>query len=126
MISFLFFIKITTGDGGNFLYNKVALRRRNKVVKMDLKDLCKFHVQRCSSRLSKNSLELIEDLEIEQLERISKLKDIVPSEFHGYIDQFVLFTEEKKSHIRKRTLDNGGTFIREIFSELDKYKIDLK
>lgn len=92
----------------------------------DVKDFFGFHLKRHSARMSRELLELIEDLEAEQIEHSEKLKFSLPEKYHNNVDQYFLLTEQRKQRIRKRILDSGGNFVREILLEIDKLDIKLK
>ncbi len=92
--------------------------------KISFKELLEFQIRRHSSRYSKNLLILIEDLQKEHSLNIDRAKEIIPPEHRGVLDQLNILSDGKVSHIRKRILDNGGDFVRDMEFELKNYKVD--
>ena len=85
-----------------------------------------FQVNRHSNRLSRGLLNFLEDIRAENEQNIARLKYIIPEEFHSCLDQANVFDENKMQHLRKRILDNGGDFTRDILAELDHYEVQIK
>lgn len=92
----------------------------------EIKDLFKFQLTRHTNRLSKNILNFLEDVQIEQKSSIDRMLKIVPEEYHDLISQSNIFNNEKLERLRKRILDYGGDFVRDMLNEADFYDIQLK
>jgi len=92
--------------------------------KNSFKELLEFQIRRHSSRYSRNLLVLIEDLREEHSLSISRAKETIPLEYHGVLDQLNILSSGKVSHIRKKILDNGGDFVRDVEYELKNYKVN--
>lgn len=89
-------------------------------------ELLKFQIVRHANRLSRNSLNFLEDIKGEQEVNIQQLLKKVPEEYHDIILQANVFNEERMERFRKRILDNGGDFTRDMISELENFDMHFK
>ena len=69
----------------------------------NLKDLFEFQIRRNTNRLCRSLLMTLEDINAEE----------------------EILSQKRMSHLRKRVLDHGNDFIRDLISEVKNYRIDL-
>lgn len=86
------------------------------------KEIFSFQVQRTISALSKNFLNILEDL-AEEYDRRLDFKGTDFGEKNYPPEDFL--NDNHFSHLRKRILDRGGDAARELSQEIEKYKINL-
>lgn len=91
-----------------------------------MNELLKFRVRRHSACLCKTALEFVEDMIFENEIKIKRVKDLFAPELHQKIDEKLRIDSEKIERFRKRILDQGGDFNREISLELANYDLSLK
>lgn len=89
------------------------------------RDILAFQIERTVASLCKNFLYILEDLQQEHNSHFQKLLDGLPSEYQNIIIQADYFDKDKFSHLRKRILDKGGEFTRDLEEELNKYKVEV-
>ena len=92
----------------------------------NFRELLDFQIRRHSARYSKGTLTFLEDLQRDHECSIERAKLVIPKEYHDILDQLLVLTDSKMGHIRKRILDNGGDFVRDIQSELENYDVSHK
>ena len=77
------------------------------------------------SNLFKAMLSLLEDMKVDHDFHYEKLYQNIPKEHHNVISAANHFTPEKVAWIRKRILDAGNESIRNLYSEIDNYKVSF-
>ena len=68
---------------------------------------------------------MLEDLQKEHQIHFSKLKRNLPEDYTSLLDQADYFDEDKRQHLRKRTLDIGNETIRNLEGELENFTISF-
>ena len=84
-----------------------------------------FQINRNFKLLLKNFLELFEDNYNQHDIMIAKMKEVIPAEYHVAIDNCNYLTANRRSYLRKRTLDAGNDRLREVEDFSDKFEVDF-
>ena len=91
--------------------------------KNDLKVLVLYQVKRYITKLYKNHLTQLEDIQQEQLASVDKVRDLVTDDFIKMLD---VMDAQKHGYYRKKTLDAGNETVREIEALLENFEFKLK
>lgn len=93
---------------------------------MEAKDFLCDRFNGNTKHLFKGFLVLIEDLHAENQIAFSKLKNNLPKEYSGLIDQANYLDEGKMQYLRKKILDMGNDSLRDSNNNIEKFTISFK
>lgn len=93
---------------------------------MDAEDMVRKYFERNTVALFKGFLMMIEDLQVEHQIHFGKLRNSLPKEYRGLIDQANYFDQDKLQHLRKRTLDIGNEAVRNIAGGFENFTISFE
>ena len=65
-----------------------------------------FQINRIFAALARNIICIVEDLKVSHENKLQKLKNSLPKEYHHLIDLANTFDDSAFSQVRKRVLDN--------------------
>ena len=85
-----------------------------------------FSIRRNITNLFKECLVILENLEEDHNEAISKLEKTLPEEYQKQLYLADHFTQEKMEQLRKRILSKGNDTMRTLMEELNRYDIEFK
>ena len=89
----------------------------------EIKELLVHQITRIITKLFKNQLTLLEDVQSEHKSSLKRVEDLVSEDFIKMID---FLDGERYGHYRKKVLDSGNESIREIERLLESFEIKIK
>jgi len=98
----------------------------HSIGKVGVEDVMRFQHTRVLKGLFKSFLTIVEGLELEHDDSMSKLYDALPQEYKSYVDLIDFWTENRSIAIRKQILDSGNDAIRQLDEQLANFEISIK
>lgn len=98
----------------------------NLLVNGTAEDIAKFAIKRNVTNLFKSFLVILETIEKEHDEALTKLNNVLPVEHRNKIYLADHFTEESAERIRKKILSEGNDCIRNIVGQIEMLDINFK
>tara|TARA_Y100000588_G_C13769842_1_gene717725 strand:+ start:254 stop:616 length:363 start_codon:yes stop_codon:yes gene_type:complete len=89
----------------------------------EIKELLSYQISRIITKLFKNQLTQLEDIQQEHHSTLKRVEDLVSEDFIKMID---FLNEERHGYYRKKILDSGNETIREIERLLESFEIRIK